>query len=509
MAERVGIIDIGSNTIRLVIYERLTSWQHFDEIENIKVSARLRSYFDENHFLNNDGIELLIKTLEDFNNLLTHYEVNEFTCVATASIRQAANKNDILKIVEKKTKIAIKLLSEYEEAFYGFKAVIHSIPLQQGLTIDIGGGSTEVTYFENRNMVHFHSFPFGALSLKLQFVKQDIPSYQEIENIRHFIDEQLQKFPWISNKQVPVIAIGGSARNVGQIHQLFSDYPLDEMHQYEMEVEDLTAIKERLLPLSYPELQKIDGLSKDRVDTILPAFEVFEAICKTASATKYIVSRRGLRDGILYEKWLNHDNHNLPLLDVSIEKFRKHFYIGSQDEHQLTKIATIFYEAVKKIDRLGHSFSKEDYKLLVLGARIYNLGNKVSTETSSNTFTLIANQTILGMSHRDRIKLALVASYKGKGAFQKYIQPYKDWYTKEEQIKISILGAILKVSQSLNISNKNTVVDVHINQEKADNWSLNISCNGYFRPEEYHVEKQKKHLEKLLKISISTSFFIS
>lgn len=508
LAERVGIIDIGSNTIRLVIYERLNSWQYFDEIENIKVTARLRSYFDENHSLNRDGIALLIATLEDFNQLLAHYEVNEFTCVATASIRQAVNKNEILAIVEKKTQIAIKLLSEYEEAFYGYKAVIHSIPIQNGITIDIGGGSTEVTYFENQKMIHFHSFPFGALSLKLQFVQDDIPTEQEIEAIRQYVKEQFQTFSWIKNKNVPVIAIGGSARNAGQIHQRFTDYPLEEMHQYEMEIEDLITTKERLLPLTYMELQKTDGLSKDRADTILPAFEVFDTICHLSNSTKFFVSRRGLRDGILYEGWLDHDHHNLPLLDASIEKFRKHFYIGSQDERQLITLATRFYEAVKKLEGLDLHFSEEDYHLLTLGGRIYNLGNRTTLETSSNTFNLLANRTLLGLSHRDRIKLALVASFKSKGTFQKYIQPFKAWFTKEEQTKLSILGAILKVAQCLNISNNNTVEDVDIIQEQSGTWLLQISCNGYYRPEEYHVEKQKKHLEKLLKLSITTNFLL-
>ncbi|WP_153728654.1 Ppx/GppA family phosphatase [Salinibacillus xinjiangensis] len=508
MTERVGIIDIGSNTIRLVIYERLESWKHFEELENIKITARLRSYFDETQSLNEAGIERLMTALEEFHNILEHYKVNEFICVATASIRQAANKEEILQIVKEKIQITIKLLGDYEEAFYGVNAVLHSIPINEGITIDIGGGSTEITYFKDRTIKQYHSFPFGALSLKLQFVKGDIPTDEERKHIRKYLFEQFQAFPWITNRQAPVIAIGGSARNVGQIHQQLIKYPLDEMHQYEMSLDDIVKTKEDLLPLSYIELQKTDGLSKDRADTILPAFEVFEVVCNMVHATKFIISRRGLRDGILYQKWMDNDHSNLPLLDVSIAKFRKNFYIGTQDEKQLLKIAAVLFEAVQTKEEISDQFTKQDFTLLALGARIFHLGKKATAETSSDTFHLLVNRTILGLSHRDKLKLALVSSYKGKGTFQKYLRAFKEWFTPSEQKTLCVLGAILKISQSLNISNQNTVIDLQISKEDKVHWMLHVICKGYYRPEEYHFEKQKKHLEKLLKLTLDAKFHI-
>ncbi len=507
MTERVGIIDIGSNTIRLVIYEQAASSKNFKEIENIKKYARLRSYFDHTQSLNEEGIRLLISSLQDFEKILQHYHVNHITCVATASIRQAANKEAVLQSIKEKTHIPLTILSEQEEAFYGYVSVIHSTNIKEGITIDIGGGSTEVTYFHDRQLIDYHSFPFGALSLKLQFVSGNLPTPEEREEISQYIKDQIQTLPWLSDRHIPVIAIGGSARNVAQMHQQFTKYPLSGIHQYEMNTSDLGMVKGRILPLSFSELQKTEGLSKERADTIMPAIEVFKVLCDVSKATKFITSRKGLRDGILYQNWMNRNHVSPPLADASIDEFIEDFNIGAEDVTQITKIAVIFFEQIEKIKGNSAYFSDEDLTLLKRAARIYLLGKKVDEESSNTAFSLLSNRTLLGFSHRERLKLVLVASYIGKGTFQKYLRPFKDWFTKEEQTKLTVLGAILKIAKSLNATHQDIVLGLDITPVE-DRWLLNIRCQGYFRSEEYHFERQKKHLEKLLKISLIPHFEI-
>lgn len=508
MTNRIGIIDIGSNTIRLVIYERLNDQQLFEDIENVKVSARLQSYFDDHQALNQEGIRLLITTLKDIQQLLHQYSVTDVKYFATASIRQATNKDDILRVVKEETQIPIHLLTEYEEVFYGYVAVIHSTDVDEGITIDVGGGSTEVAYFHNRQLKEYHSFPFGALSLKLKFVQGDIPTDQEREHIRQCIDEQFKTLPWLFEKNIPVIAMGGSARHIGKLHQQFSHYPLEDVHQYELSVSDIEEMKAQLLPLTFPELQNIEGLSKGRADTILPSFEVFEAICHLSTATTLMISEKGIRDGVLYENWLQKDVSQLPLLDDSLNEFKNHFYKGAQDANQTTKIALRVFNAVNEYEGFEYQFSCEDVTLLKRAARLFNLGKHPKSELSSATFYLVSNRTLLGLSHKNRLKLALVASFKSEKQLKKYVKPYHEWYTEEELNKICVLGAILKVSQSLNSSNQNTVLDVKIHPGHDSHWRIHIRCQTYFRSEAYHFEKQKKHLEKLLNLTLIPQFEI-
>lgn len=507
MSEKTGVIDIGSNTIRLVIYESSQKGQVFKAIENIKVAARLRSFIDQNGLLSKDAISIIIQTLLDFKEIINHYQLTNVICVATAAIRQSVNRQEILRLIEEKTNFKISLLSEYEEAHFGFLAVIHSTSITEGITIDMGGASTEITYFRDRKLVHYHSFPFGSLSLKLQFVSGDTPTTEEKEIIRQFLLEQFQQQPWIYNRNIPIIAMGGSARSIVKIHQNMIQYPITGLHQYRMNIADIQDVKETLYALTYTELQKVEGLSKDRSNTILPATELFGILVDISKATSFVLSSSGLREGILYQQ-IGSNNSNDSLSEAGIKELMHEFRINKFQADELVKIANLLYtQILQQIDK-ADLFDEADFSLLINGAKLYHLGRYGEEEASITTFYLLSNRNILGFSHLDRVKLALLTSYKGKGTYQKYLQPFKRWYSKEEQLKQTILGAILKVSASLLSTTHSNIQNITI-EPTGENWTVHFECKDFFKMEEYHFSKQKKHLEKLLKVSLLPHFFIN
>ncbi len=130
---------------------------------------------------------------------------------------------------------------------------------------------------------------------------------------------------------------------------------------------------------------------------------------------------------------------------------------------------------------------------------MYDIGKYIDAESSSqHTFYVLANRTIDGISHRERLKLALVSSYKGKSSFRQYVAPFKKWLTKEEQKKVQLLGAVLKIADGLHATKRNVVQ--HIDMKSDENTvTIKLLCTKTFRPEQYQAEKQKKHLEKVVK----------
>lgn len=106
--------------------------------------------------------------------------------VATAAIRSAKNRKMVLEAIKRETNFDFRVLSGQEEAYYGYLAVIHSVYLTEGITIDIGGASTEVAYFKNRELVHSYSFPFGALTLKKRFIANSEPKESEMKELTAF-----------------------------------------------------------------------------------------------------------------------------------------------------------------------------------------------------------------------------------------------------------------------------------------------------------------------------------
>ncbi|WP_342780746.1 Ppx/GppA family phosphatase [Bacillus marasmi] len=505
MYNEYGIIDIGSNTMRLVIYKRDLSGRLM-EIENVKIVARLRVYLNNDRILSAKGISLLIRTLLSFQEVTRHHQIKEVKCVATASIRQAKNQQQILAEVEKQTDFSIRILSEYEEAYFGYFAVLNSFAIDEAITIDIGGGSTEVTYFNKRELIEYHSFPFGALALKKQFVSGEVPTLEENQRISTFVQQNFETLDWLKNKQVPVIAIGGSARNMAQIHQAITKYPLADIHQYEMALTDIQEVKELLAPLSFSQLTKVDGLASDRADIIMPAVLVFEQIMDTSSTTTFLISRKGLRDGIFYKELSRpHGSKTFKnVVEKSLFLLAQDYEVDQKHAKQVSYLALSIFTQLQKLALA--EFTDEDLFYLMKGASIYNFGEHVSNESSSeHTFYLLTNRMIDGMKHKDRVKLALISSYKKKDLFRQFVEHYQHWYTKNELKKMRLLGAILKLANSLN-STKRNVVDCLKLSVSDGTILLEALCKKDWKPEEYQANKQKKHLEKALKRNIEILF---
>lgn len=503
--EKYAIVDIGSNTMRLVIYLREKSGR-LKEIENVKVVARLRNYLSDEGVLMDEGMSILINTLLSFKEVTNHHKLDEVKCVATATIRQAKNQQTVLEKVKAETDFVIRILSEYEEAYFGYLAVVNTTPFDHGITIDIGGGSTELTYFSNRKLISYHSFPFGALSLKKQFIKGDVPTPDELKKLRAFIYEQFQTLDWVNNRKLPIIGIGGSARNMVQIHQERIGYPIAGVHQYLMNNEDINEINQYLQSLTFSELQRVEGLSKDRADIIIPAVEVFHCLVEVVNTNKFALSKKGLRDGVFFEELTKEFGISIfpNVIEESFYELATDYSINLNHVFHVTTNALMITTLLGKAELA--SFNKEDELLLKRGAFVYDLGSYIDSESSSqHTFYLLANRTIDGLLHRDRIIIALIASYTSKTNFKRYVSSYSDWFTKDELAKYRMLGGILKFAYSLNATKRNIIrtLDLKLEQGKL---VFDVTCNRDWKPEQYQVEKQKKHLEKVLKRSISINF---
>lgn len=503
--EKYAIIDIGSNTIRLVIYTRDKSGR-FSESENVKAVARLRNYLTDDNTLSEEGIGVLINTLKSFQEVTRHHQLRAIKCVATAAVRQARNQEAIIQRVSDETDFTMRILSEYEEAHYGYLAVVNSMSYKSGITVDIGGGSTELTLFKDRELVHFHSFPFGALSLKKQFIEGDTPKNSELKALREFLENQFLTLDWIEGTQLPLIGIGGSARNLAQIHQEKTDYPLSGVHEYTMENEEVEEINKWLVSMEFDDLQRVEGLSRDRADIIIPAVEVFHCLMGLIGAELFALSRKGLRDGVFYEEMTK--DFEMPVFPNVIEES---FYDLAIDyDINLTHAIHVTNSSlmiVRELEKQGLlEMTVKDYQWVRLGSSMYNLGSYIDSESSNqHTFYLLANRTIDGLLHKERIIVALLASYKNKNLFKRNAALYEDWFAEEEQDKFNILGAVIKFAYSLNATKRDIVADIQLKSQK-EQLVFSIKCREDWKPEQYQVEKQKKHLEKLLKKAITVDF---
>ena len=308
--ERIALIDIGSNTVRLVIFN-IDSNAYYDvtELQNIKVSARLVQYVEDGK-MSQTGIDILTDLVRNYLEIIEEYQVDRIIPVATAAVRNSSNVDEIIQHVLDETGLEVRVLSDEEEAFYGNYAVRYTFNIYDGISVDIGGGSTEVTLFKNKEVVHSHSFPFGAVSLTNQFFKgKDHNDLDAINETTKWVKKQFKKVDWLAKNNIPIIAIGGSARNLAEVYQLQTDYPLAGTHGYTMTPELVNETLDIFKETSYKKLDSLDGLSQDRKDTIISAGIVFQQLINVSKAPSFILSRRGLREGVIYH-YLNEQYNN-------------------------------------------------------------------------------------------------------------------------------------------------------------------------------------------------------
>ncbi|WP_078381094.1 Ppx/GppA family phosphatase [Sutcliffiella halmapala] len=505
MNKLYGIIDIGSNTMRLVIYGREKSGR-LNELENVKSLARLRNYLHPDGYLTETGVHKLITTLLSFRKITEFHQLSSIKCVATATIRQALNKEEIIRLVNKETGFTMRVLSEFEEAFYGYLAVVNTTSFMEGMTIDIGGGSTEITYFKDRALAQYHSFPFGALSLSQQFISNELPSSVEIAKMKEFIKSNFQSLSWLENKRIPLIGMGGSARNMVQVDQVLKNYPLAGLHLYEMPAEDIATIGNYVRSLPVEGLQKLEGISKDRAELMIPAIHVFEELVAISQAPSFVLSRKGLREGVLLEEWMQSLTvTEFPnVIAESFNKLAKDYDINLEN---VKKVTEILMQLVSELNRLKIiSVNKKELEEMQRAAFVFHLGEYIDSENSSqHTFYLLANRTIDGLMHKERVKLALMASFKNKIIFKQYAFPFNSWFSEEEMRRLHLFGALLKFAYSLNRTKRNVVETLEIKVENNE-LSFFIVTKKNSAIEEYQAEKQKKHLEKLLGYTITIHF---
>ncbi|MDM5246675.1 Ppx/GppA family phosphatase [Lysinibacillus sp. G4S2] len=503
---KTAIIDIGSNTIRLVLYQ-YDKEEGLREIGNIKTVARLRTYLQPSGEMSEEGIQVLTETLLTFKAMLDDFEITDVKAAATAAIRQATNRAEIITLMKERTGIQIELLTEEEEAYYGFVAVAHSIGTKSAVTIDIGGGSTEITLFKNKELQKSHSFPFGTVSLKQRFVKGDIINGSEKKELIAFIKEQFKSLPWIQDIGLPIIAIGGSARNVAQIHQQKHAYPIASVHGYEMTKENLDELSLFLGNLSFNELKQLDGLSADRADIIVPALEVFSVLMEVVGSELFQITKNGLREGLIIQRILQTDKSAFDKYNVFEGNARRLARQYGRTEEEVDYLMNLTDQLYRECCHLGYSqYNQKDLELLTRASKVFNIGEYIELSSASqHTFYLIANQSIDGLNHKERVKLALLASHKNKDYYQRFVAPFTEWMSREEYRKIRDFGALLKFVYALNVSKRKIVHAIEM-QTEEDYVQLSIYVKNNAAAEKYQANRHKKHLERALKIPIKINF---
>jgi exopolyphosphatase / guanosine-5'-triphosphate,3'-diphosphate pyrophosphatase len=305
---KLGVIDLGSNTIRLVIY----NWngKKLEKLENVKRKAQSIKYVHQG-IMDQDGFNVIIESLKELLMIARIHDTRRINIFATASLRNIKNTQEAKQTIESAIHHPIEILDGVDESLFGFEGMKRTIELPLlGVSVDIGGGSTEITYFKNKQAIQAVSLPIGSLNLYMNQVGDVLPTDDEQTAIRKTIQSHLASVPWLSQVKVDqVIGIGGSARAIVRIHQ--ARYELNQS------IFDLTLsqnLVHRIAAMFGDDQFQLSRLIleavPDRLTTVIPGALILDELMMAVHAQELRVSSAGLREGYLYTRMLEEISHD-------------------------------------------------------------------------------------------------------------------------------------------------------------------------------------------------------
>lgn len=477
MKKLVGVIDIGSNSVRLLLAE-IDDKNTIRIINELKEYVRLGDGLDENNVLSEEKIQLAINTLDSFKNVCTAFEVTEITAVATEAIRRAKNKQEFLNRAKEELNLDIRVLSGTEEAFYDYFSTMNSMVEKNALIMDIGGASTELILVKNRKLIKSISLPFGAITLTEQFnLGENITKEQE-EALKEFLQKSFKKLDWLKDANgFNLIGIGGSIRTIGKIHRKASNYPLALLHNYAMPSKDVISIYEDMKSKNNLQRKKIKGLSSDRSDIILGAAKAVSTIVEMCSIKNVIISRNGIREGLLFDYICKDNNPIDDVLQFSLNSIIVNHNINLKHAEHIHHLLSSLYVELKSLFNTNENLDN----IIRTAAMLHDVGINITYYFHhSHSLYIILNSQINGLTHKELVMSAFVAAnHRDDNSTNINYSDFEAIIDKDDIEIIKKLGLLLKISENLDKSMTGLVKDIKC---KLNNDTVIIKTISDFHP---------------------------
>lgn len=461
--KRICVMDIGSNSIRMVIYE-ITQNKAFIPIEDIKETIRLGEGINEKKELKAEKISLALKTIQLFKKVCLKNNVDEIVAFGTAALRIATNGEWLLKEILKTTGIDVIVFKGEDEAYFSFEGAINTLDITEGVVIDLGGSSLEIVHFKNREALERVSLNFGAVTLSEVVDLKDKLGKKDENILREFIREQLKVVEWKDNiKNLSLIGVGGTVRNIGGVHLYMNNYPLELLHNYRVSVEGVEDVVKELKELDYKEKQDVQGLSKARADMFIGAAIAVEEVLTYFKLKELIISGYGIREGVLYER-----------LSECGKVVANPFEDGFKDVVEILSVNPFFKEKQYKIFKKIYGKINEEYsfnsineKIIKIVTYLYDIGKCINyVNYPLHSAYMILNLGIKGVEQKELIAAALIVARGNKK--YKGLEKYKDLFEDYEVDEFMRLSKILNItnifSDDLLLDEKN--FDIEVNKDE-------------------------------------------
>jgi exopolyphosphatase/guanosine-5'-triphosphate,3'-diphosphate pyrophosphatase len=479
MAKRTAVIDIGSNSVRMVVFEKSSRFA-FSLLHESKSRVRISegAYADEGN-LQPAAVERAMSALGEFLSIAQAYGTRKLLCVATSAVRDAPNRAQFLKRARDELGLRIKVIDGEKEAYLGGVACANLLPRMKARTIDIGGGSTECACIEDGMVSQNTSIDLGTVRLKELFFDRG-----DLEGAAAYIDAQLAALP--PQREPVVVGIGGTFRALAQIIQKAQEHPVKKLHGYTFDAKALMALGEKILAAPDNSALKKLGVKKERYDVIRPGTLILMRFVAYAGCETLVTSGTGVREGLYLTDLLRNSNHRFPEgFNPSLRCLLDRHTIETTFSNQLAAVALRLFDLLQ--DRFA--LPSETRRLLKIAAQLAKVGASVHFYSyHKNSQYLVESALQYGYTHEEIMTVtALVRYHKSRKVAKAYFERYGVLLPKAKVL--NRLNLLLAVADALLAHRPR---NINFKLLLTDDGVLNVRCK-----EEKGFYLAKEQLESL------------
>lgn len=430
----VAVVDVGSNSVRLVTYrlEGRAIWTVYNE----KVLAGLGRAMNKTGRLSVEGVESAVAALRRFRAVIDGVGAQDVYVAGTAAVREAEDREAFLERVRREARLDIRVLSGREEARYAALGVLAGHPAATGVVGDLGGSSLELVRLQDGEAGDGVTLALGPFSL-------GAPNNFDPARVRGLVNERLKGCDRLKTDEFN--AVGGAWRTLAIIHMAMADYPLKIVHQYEISAGDALEVARLVARQSRGSLERIEGVSKKRIDVLPYAAIVLESLLEKLAFKRIVFSAYGVREGLLYEGMTPEVRATDPLVAGCAALGRRQGVSPELGRAVADWLAPAFHQLEPVYGAV------RDAALLQAASRLADIGARLHPEHRAElAFIQALHAPIAGQGHAERAFLAaaVFARYGGSGQMPEP-QTIRRLLTKEAQARARVLGLAIRLAADL------------------------------------------------------------
>jgi len=465
---RTVVIDMGSNSFRLVAYDYVQDrwWRRSDEIyDGVRIGAGLL----ERGTLSEEKVDRALQVMEVYAHFCSASGIplSNVSAVATSAIRDAANGSEFAERVKRLTGISVRVLSADEEAYYAYLAAVNSTTLEDGTVLDLGGGSLQLVHVNARTALATASWPLGTVRMTERFFADKRSPGKQLAALRAHVIAELARARWLEGSGGMIVGMGGTVRNLAAAAATAAERAGLGVQGYVLSADALRELIDELAKRTESSRAQLPGIKPERAGVILAGAGVIAAVMEAAAVERLEVTEAGLREGVFFAAYLA--RHDPPLFadvrEASVWNLATQYQEDLTHCRHVAHLATQLWRGLEAVGAVPVT-DIDAAELLWAAGMLHDIGMAIDYDDHHrHSRYLVLAAGLPGFSQREQALIAQTVRFHRKGTPE--LGELASLCAPDDDRLLTALAAVVALAEHLDRSRDGTIEIAGLHSENG------------------------------------------